>query len=71
MTQYLVCINQNGKPTPQVWRDTETAQQHYAPSAPRGYLHDQFISKCTIAPEDEGLSVDELVKKYQGVINRG
>ena len=65
MTAYLAWIKtQRGKPEAQVWRDLDTAQQHYAPSPPRGVMHDLFIAKLLIKPGDWGLSVDELAERY-------
>ena len=64
MTVYLAWLKTQKGVEAQIWRDLETAQQHFSTSAPRGIMHDSFIVKIAIKPEEESLSVDELAKRY-------
>jgi hypothetical protein len=65
MMIYLAWIrNDGGVPVAQIWRDLESCEPYYSESPPRGMLHDQFIAKFALKPEETSLSIDELKKLY-------
>jgi hypothetical protein len=66
MVAYLAAYlkDQRGGANAQIWRDLESCESYYSPNEPRGLMHDLFIRKFEIKPDEESLTVDELKRRY-------